>query len=496
MPQTFKDPITIAGIPFNHGPEQNSIDADGVEWYCDQLDGWEDTTKPNIETMSFGYSDGVVMSGRSPLSARFIEFGGAVVAPTRELAVQAFRKLQGALDPNVFFTSVREGPIPEQMITRLADKVYKPKDIGTAFRFATTLIAPWPFKQSLVAKTGEAGVFTGSRYVRNYPRTYPLVYHPSIDNPTTIGTVMFTNLVTDPSFEMGLGSMTAGGGATLTSQATGGRTQPKYLRLVATAAATAFSITNITSGFIPVTAGQEYFFGFHVRGTVGRAVQARVTWIGGGSTIGASPTLTSTTDWSQRRTVSGVVPVGITQARLDVLVSPTSVAIGNLVEVDDAIFLLGTQADHESFDGTTSSPDNGITKYRWTGTPNASTTEEVVLTTTTTPSGPTSVDILNGGNADGYPIIEITGPLPLNSWYLVNDATGEQQSFALAIGSGQTLTINERTQVAMLEGQVVDYYLRGDWLYAPPGVVSTFRLVTTESYPDARVRVTGFDTWR
>jgi hypothetical protein len=291
MPRTFEDPITVAGIPFNQGP-----DADGVEWYCDELEGWEDTTEPNLETAKFGYSDGVAVGERAPLDPRFVEFGGAVVATTRAAADRAFRRLQSALDPNAYFVAERIGPIPERMTMRLAGKVYKPKDIGHAFRFATTIMAPWPYKLGTLQKQGTAGVFTSREYVRTYPRVYPLKYvADGVDTGTSI---------------------------------------------------------------------------------------------------------------------------------------------------------------------------------------------------------PTSIDLFNEGNANSYPIIRVFGPLAANSWYLVNDATGEQQRFTLAMGTGQTLTIDERRQVATLEGTVVDYFVRGDWLYLPPGITSTFRLVAPDDSDTAGFEVTAYDTWR
>lgn len=294
MPRTFSDPIQIGPLLFNSGVP----DASGILWYCDQLEGWDTSSKPNLEYTSFGYSDGVAVSGRAPKDPKFIEFGGAIVSVDndRTAAEMAWRRLLGVLDENSTLRVVRNGPVPERLDTRLYGEVAKPKDIGHAFRFHTTLMAPWPFKEGATAKGGVAGVFTGGSYYRTYPRKYPLTYKAA--------------------------------------------------------------------------------------------------------DVGSESAL------------------------------------------------------------------------------------------------PTSVTVVNEGNAAGYPIISVTGPLLPNSWYLTVDSTNEQQSFTLAIGSGQTLRIDERNQMATLEGQVVDYYLRGDWLYFPAQSNSTIRLVTTEPNNAARLTVETYDTWK
>lgn len=526
MPRTFKDPFFIDGISFNTGVD----DADGVEWYCDTLDGWEDTTEPEIETVQFGYSDGVAMSDRSPLAARYVEFSGVVVAPTRELAQIAFRRLQGALDPNVFFKAERHGPIPESMIMRLAGKVNKPQDLGHAFRFATTLIAPWPYKQGLTPKGGSAGVFTGGEFVRVYPRVYPLVYFPSVDDPTTTGTETARNRITDP-YAVTVGTAATGdwgtrwfgtGGAgnhtRMTGQAGGptmpdGRTLTAWMRKNWTTASTAsasdlgYSLSaswgsTATTGFA-VTPGQTFSVG----------VLGRRSWTGGqwrinvqyrdaagaalgAAVVGASQSAVAANTWAWV-VYSGTVPASAVYADVIVEVTysnATVIPAGQWHDVAAGYVMTGTTPKFVAGDMT--SPDNGTTQYSWVAAAGASESVEVVLSTTITPPTATSVDIYNAGNASAWPIIKVTGALPANSWYLVNDATGEQQTFALAIGTGQTLIIDERTQSATLEGQVVDFYVRGDWLYLPANSTSTLRLVTTENYPGAGLEVTAYDTWK
>lgn len=291
MPRAFSDPVHVAGLDFNVGK-----DADGVTWYCDTLIGWEDSVKPTIESARMGYSDGVAVGERAPLDARFVEFGGAIVAPNRTQADLAWRRMQSALDEDLMLDIVRMGPIAEKMEVKRADKLYRTQDIGHAFRFATTLMAPWPFKEGIYPKGDTAGVFVGGEFYRRYPRYAPLNYIP------------------DPS--------------------------------------------------------------------------------------------------------------------------------------------------------------------------NA------------TPTVPTTISILNAGNANAYPLVEITGFLPANAWYLQVDSTQQSLSFAIDIGATNVLRIDNRRQIATLDGQVVDYWKRGDWLHLPKERNSTLRMVATDAFTEARFRVTAADTWK
>ena len=172
MPTIFRDPIQIAGLTFNQGP-----DADGVTWVADVLTGWEDTpglTRPRVH---WGYSDGDIVADRAPLSSRFLVLGGAVAARDRLAAEHARHKLRGALDGNRPHYLARYGPISMRMLVHLYDSIEIPADTdtGVAFRFQVPLEAPWPFKTGLSPLASEtAGVYTGGDYYRTYPATGPL----------------------------------------------------------------------------------------------------------------------------------------------------------------------------------------------------------------------------------------------------------------------------------------------------------------------------------
>lgn len=297
MPRLFQDPVTIGTLSFNTGVR----DSEGVTWFLDGLVGWDHSAEPNVILNQFGYSDGAVAGARFPLKEKYVEVTGVCRAPDRATAERAWRKILYAFDHNLDIEIIRNGPIPEKMLTRLAARLEKTQDIGKTFRWATTVVAPWPFKTGSIEFSAVTGVFTGGSFYRTY-----------------------------------------------TDSSTKYRTYPR-------------------------------------------------TYVNG-----------------DQATASGI-------------------------------------SDFISFN--------------------------------------------NAGNAAAYPVYEVTGPLVANTWDLINEANGETLSFAADISTGQTLVIDTKNKEATLGGVAVDYYIRGDWVKAPPGN-NVFRLATAEPNPSARLRVRAADTWR
>lgn len=177
-----------------------------------------------------------------------------------------------------------------------------------------------------------------------------------------------TNQCTNPSFETGTASWAALV-STLSNPLTGGWSGVRHLRCTATTATTAFGATGTTH---TVVAGEAFAVSAYVRGTVGRGVQIRITWTGAAATSNVAVAVGSLTAW-QRLTYTGVVPVGATAARVDLVVAATGVVIGDVLDVD------GVLAERAAtigayFDGDT--PDTASLVYAWTGVAHASTSTE------------------------------------------------------------------------------------------------------------------------
>ena len=108
---------------------------------------------------------------------------------------------------------------------------------------------------------------------------------------------------------------------------------------------------------------------------------------------------------------------------------------------------------------------------------------------------PNLVAISNDGNADAYPIIQLSGPLMGRSWELVNETTGESLTFGLDLSSTDTLVLNTLDKTAYLGSQSVEYYVDGDWPHLQPGANILRVLIGTDN-ADARITVTAYDTWK
>lgn len=174
MSRMFSDPFTVSTSNFNF----NTYDEDGSQWFCDIVDGWDETVDPVVEISTSGYADGGYASEFFPIGPRYMEVQGVVVAEDRDKALKAFRTLNGLFQPNVYRTARRYGPFNEQLTVRAASKVEKIIDLGHSFRWKVTLVAPWPYKTTIGTKSGESGAFTGKAYSTTYPRIYPRLYTP------------------------------------------------------------------------------------------------------------------------------------------------------------------------------------------------------------------------------------------------------------------------------------------------------------------------------
>lgn len=212
------------------------------------------------------------------------------------------------------------------------------------------------------------------------------------------------NHVVNPSFEVNTSTWTTSGAPTLTRPVSGGYTGLAHARMTATAATTLFSLNGTA---FPVTVGEQIAVSSYVRGTVGRLAQMRITYTGASAVTSTAVALASTSAW-QQISYTGVVPAGATAARVDVVMTATSVAIGNILDVDAVLAERGTLTVGTPFDGSTAatSVNNVRTLSMWQGTAHASASQQFV---TTAPG--TAVALLPATTATltNYTLTNVTG---------------------------------------------------------------------------------------
>lgn len=527
MSTIFRDPVDVKLLDqillqFNQG-----ADSVGNIPKCDLLDGWDDSPEPTVVTASFGYNDGVVAAERFPYKEKYIEFGGYVHTTSRLQAQVWKQKLKAALNPNTELVIVRQGPIPMQHVIRVASKVEFPRaqDLGEqGFRWLCTIMAPWPFKTSPSITEEEAGVFSGSSFYRVYnattfkrtysPTTFSRVYYPDTTAGDQAGVETRRNYAPNPSFEV---DATTG----LTAYTKGAPTSPARTRVAdvlpiggggfslnLSASMSAVANADQMGYYFDVTAapGDVFSIGAYLRmvsGQTGATSRLHAEWLNS-SNVAVFPSFASPatipltqTTYVQRKSEGQVAPAGTAKLRVYMWVASgtvagVSTARFDMIQVEKAA-TLGTY-----FDGSTSPSTVGDTTYSygWDGTAGISQSIETsVVQQVAAQPIPDTIEVVNNGDADSYPEIEIQGPLLAGTWQLINETTGEAMSFDMDLSSGVELVIDNLEKIANIGETTVDYYLRGDWIRLVPGS-NIIRLVTAEPNPDARVRVRVADTWR
>lgn len=84
--------------------------------------------------------------------------------------------------------------------------------------------------------------------------------------------------------------------------------------------------------------------------------------------------------------------------------------------------------------------------------------------------GSDSANVVNRGTANSPSIrATLTGPLPRGSWKITNDTTGQELSYDIGVGSGETLYIDMQNQIATLNGFAISVPPDGDFLTLVPG---------------------------
>lgn len=521
MSTIFRDPVDINAFHFNDG-----VAVDSALFYCDMMDGWGDTGEPRVEVSEFGYSDGVVAASRFPMNEKYIDIAGYVLVSDRAAGERAADRLSVLFGPDAELLVTRFGPISKSMDMRSASDFQISQDAGSdGFRFIMRLMAPWPFKFSPLEKVALAGVFSGGEYYRVYDhilngRVYDTVgfgrvYFPDLANSSTVGTESRRNLVNNPSAGVNTTyyAVVAGttGVAAVTRVAAGGPSGGSFARATWSTASTV-----IGSGMVYGNAGtdpglQSVLPDDLVSGRVQirtSIVQRMILYI---QYLNAAGTPISSTSSAQLVTVANTwTPVVLDQATVaPALAAKVHLMMYSVAGTSAAVWPIGATLDVAQvqavenatagtyFDGNTL-PYNGTPSkaYGWVGAVDASQSIETTFTDVSVLNPlADNATINNQGTADAYPVITITGPLLAGSWELINETTGEVQSFEIDLSTGVQLVIDNRDKTAYIGTQAVDYYLRGDWIRLIPGV-NVVRLSTGEANPDARLQVSAHDTWK
>lgn len=159
-----------------------------------------------------------------------------------------------------------------------------------------------------------------------------------------------TNRIANPSFEVSTTGWTVGGsGATLVRTTGTPWVGAAFGRLTSGLASAAFSANSAT---VSCTAGDLFALSFYVRGTVGRQVQLRATFNGGGGAPLSDVFIVgSTTAW-QRITMVGVIPPGVTTIRPDIRVTAVGVLSGDVLDIDGGLLEYGTNVIGPYIEGT------------------------------------------------------------------------------------------------------------------------------------------------
>lgn len=520
MPTIFRDLVDINGFKFNSG-----IAVNGAQYNCDVMDGWADSGEPRVEISEFGYSDGVSAASRFPLSEKYVEFGGYVLTDDRLAAEKAMDRLSDVFGPNGDLLVTRYGPISKSMDMRASSALEFPEDIGVeGFRFIVRLMAEWPFKFSPLEKVAIAGVFSGGEYYRIYsaetngrsydPALYGRVYFPDVNGSSVVSTESRRNLVSNPFSGINttyhIVSPGTGGAAAITRVATGGPSGGSFARATWSVATTAVGNAGITYGSGGSDPGVVLLPGDYLSGRVmaRSSVAQRITVFvqylnSAGNMVASNSTVIvlAANVWTAIA-VDAVVVAPALAAKAHIIVFNSVGTSGVNWAIGDTLDVAQVQATKEPtagtyFDGNTA-PINGTPskRYGWTGVPKASPSIETTLSIVSSASGLLdNATINNEGTADAYPVITITGPLLTGSWELVNETTGDVQSFEIDLSNGVDLVIDNREKTAFIGSQAVDYYLRGDWIRLIPGD-NILRLSTGEANPNARLRVSARDTWK
>jgi hypothetical protein len=505
MSTIFRDVVTVGDFTFN-----DKVAHDGARFYVDLLNGWDQTGSPRVEVNEFGTSDGVRVGDRMPKKEMYVDVGGYVLTDTvtdRLAAEKAKDLLSTIFDNDGEVRVCRYGPIPKAMDMRRSGSLEVPKDIGAeGFRWIVRMLAEWPFKISPIQKTAIAAAFSGSSYLRTY---------------STVASAMRTNLVTNPrNLASGwLPYYGSGGVGTTTFPTTGGPSNGPFGRMTWTTAPTGtdgnWSTDNLR---IPVQAGQPVTQQIAVRLNHARNLTLYVHFLNGAggliSSVPGSVLTTVANTWTTFAQINQLAPAGAVTAHFDIRnTDAAKFAVGNQFDITNWILECPQSVQLPYFDGWTT--NSGGLVHAWSGTTDASPSTETntnvgnaarrydgsngrTYTTPNVVSGdatPNFATIANDGTATAYPIISILGPLPARTWALVNETTGQQQSFDLDLSGGQTLVIDSLNKTAFIGDQAVDYWLRGDWITLPRGS-NTLRLQIGTWNATPRMTVQMYDTWK
>lgn len=176
MPTIYKQRVEAGPLVFNvPGSELAGV----LSWGVDVMDGWKDTSSPDVISTDLGnLNDGVELGDWFPARARFIVLGGWVYCASEAEAEQVHTQIvRDGFPRNAEVDLVRYESTARYARVRRADKFETDwSAVQNGFRWQTTVIARDPLLYSRDAIEESAGVAGQSSGGFTFPLTFPFVF--------------------------------------------------------------------------------------------------------------------------------------------------------------------------------------------------------------------------------------------------------------------------------------------------------------------------------
>lgn len=443
-------PVTIGGRVFN-------VD---TQWYCDTLEGWEQTAPLDLVLTAYGTADGSRLGARTRSKEQPVTAGGAVLGASSAERDLLKRQLLALFSPDSEIVVQREG---EQMYLVLADAIGTDLVTPRGFRWTAPLIALDPFKYALLPVVADAGAFSGTPYYRPY-------LHQRVSNG---------------KFETDLSGWVQGGGNPLPSRSTTQAFEGVASMRLSAPGGGVYSQANLTTpNRFAVTPGEKLRVSAQVRAdTTSRAAQVQIAFYDASGTFisfgGPAVANAVSTGWTLAQTTI-TVPAAATAGEVQVLVAPG--VAGELYYFDDV------SVTSDAFSDFSLPPANRL--YSAVTFGRTYTSQGIAL------SYPEAAQLNNAGDATSRRVtLTIFGPLNSGDYAIANETTGDQLVPLVNVAAGSTLVIDCYRRSAFIGNVDVTEAMFGEWISLAPGS-NTLRLNTGTSNSTAHMSVSALSASR
>jgi hypothetical protein len=474
-----------------------NLPGDGnVRWWCDSIDGWDDTADLNISIVNFGTSDGGYPANRFPAKERYITLQGACQASSRALAEKSMDDLVRACPPGKDFNIVRYESIPKRVNGRLASAIEFPQRFENEFRWMFTFVIPEAIKESATVNSGFINSWVGGLIYRNY----------------TGAVTGDTNWVQNSSFEVDITTGVSRYAGISTSVDTAIKNDgTKSLKCTADNAQALSGVAMRSMSTSPNSWPQIWWSGsVDLRGaTGGEKVGTWLRFYNSDGTIFESERIerTLTTTWQTFTCSLDGDASDDTKVIDSIEMHVRTLTASGPIWYVDKVHINAGPTPTPFFNGGSSNV------CFWTGAANLtpsskeafgklggrrsynSYTRESIIGSGNESGVIEQVDLDNAGTAVAFPITTVTGPLYNRAWEIRNETTGERLSFRMDVPEGFSLVIDHRKRTAVMNGQHFEYRKDGTWWGLIPGN-NRLRLATEAFNAAATATFDYYDAWR